>query len=116
MADSEQTQVVPLDENGEPLSKNALKKLQKAQEAAAKKAEKAAAKAAEKVSAGPSKPKLGGEADDELDPTKYFENRTNALAQFEVSVKISLAVFRILDSFESEKWFTQHGSHDDCIE
>lgn len=37
---------VPVDENGQPLSKNALKKLLKAQAVAAKKAEKAAAKAA----------------------------------------------------------------------
>ena len=35
---------VRLDENGQPLSKNALKKLQKAEAAAKKKAEKAAAK------------------------------------------------------------------------
>ena len=74
---------VVLGPDGEPLSKNALKKLQKAKEAEAKKAEKAAAKKAEKEAAGPAKVKIGGDADDDLDPTKYFENRTNALTAFE---------------------------------
>jgi lysyl-tRNA synthetase class 2 len=74
---------VVLGADGEPLSKNALKKLQKAKEAEAKKAEKAAVKKAEKEAAGPAKVKIGGDADDDLDPTKYFENRTNALANFE---------------------------------
>lgn len=75
---------IVLGPDGEPMSKNALKKAQKAREAEEKKAEKAAAKALVKEAAGPSKGKLGGE-DDDLDPTKYFENRTNALAAFEVS-------------------------------
>jgi len=83
-SDAPVVEPVVLGPDGEPISKNALKKLQKAKEAEAKKAEKAAAKAANKEAEGPSKDKLGGEEDD-LDPTKYFENRTNALATFEVS-------------------------------
>jgi lysyl-tRNA synthetase class 2 len=51
----------------EELSKNALKKIQKAEEAARKKAEKAAERA--KVAASqPKKEKLGGD-DEVLDPT-----------------------------------------------
>jgi len=84
--DAATNEPVVLGPDGEPISKNALKKLQKAKEAEAKKAEKAAVKAATKETEGPSKGKLGGDEDD-LDPTKYFENRTNALAAFEVSTK-----------------------------
>lgn len=64
-------------EGGAEISKNALKKQQKAEEAAKKKAAKEAEKAA-KAAAAPSvqkKPKLGGEDAEELDPTKYYENR-----------------------------------------
>jgi lysyl-tRNA synthetase, class II len=86
MSDTAQsTAEVVLGPDGEPLSKNALKKLQKAKEAEAKKAAKAAEKAAAMEAAGPSKPKIGGDIDDDVDPTKYFENRTNSLAIFEVS-------------------------------
>jgi lysyl-tRNA synthetase class 2 len=64
------------------VSKNALKKQQKAEELAKRKAEKeqekAAAKALEPVKAG----KLGGD-DEELDPTQYFDNRVKAIAQLE---------------------------------
>jgi lysyl-tRNA synthetase, class II len=57
----------------EELSKNALKKIQKAEEAARKKAEKAAERA--KVAAAqPKKDKLGGD-DEVLDPTQYYQNR-----------------------------------------
>ena len=58
----------------QPLSKNALKKLEKAKKAAEEKAAKAAANAAKAAEAGPSKAKKAGE-EEELDPTKYFENR-----------------------------------------
>lgn len=57
----------------EELSKNALKKKLKAEEAAKKKAAKDAEKAA-KVQDGPKKEKLGGD-EVELDPTQYYENR-----------------------------------------
>ena len=62
------------------LSKNQLKKLAKAKEAAEKKAAKAAAAAEKAVAEGPKKGKLGGE-DEELDPTKYYENRMNILSK-----------------------------------
>ena len=58
----------------QPLSKNALKKLEKAKKAAEEKAAKAVANAAKAAEAGPSKAKKAGE-EEELDPTKYFENR-----------------------------------------
>lgn len=74
----------------EPLSKNAQKKLQKAEEAAKKKAEKDAEKAA-KAAANPAPAGSGktGVKDDaeELDPTKYFENRTSAVLALEKSGK-----------------------------
>mmetsp|Transcript_22174 Transcript_22174/g.37537 ORF Transcript_22174/g.37537 Transcript_22174/m.37537 type:complete len:657 (-) Transcript_22174:139-2109(-) len=57
----------------EELSKNALKKLQKAEEAARKKAEKAAERA-KAAASQPKKDKLGGD-DDVLDPTQYYQNR-----------------------------------------
>ena len=65
------------------ISKNALKKQQKAEEAAKKKLEKEKEKAI-KAALEPQKVKISGE-DEELDPTKYFENRTNAIAAFEKS-------------------------------
>ena len=64
------------DENGEPLSKNALKKAVKAKLAAQKKAEKEAAKA----KAAADKPKKEEEI---TDPNLYTENRRNAVAQME---------------------------------
>lgn len=74
-------------ESGE-ISKNALKKAAKAEEAAKKKAEKEAAKQAQKASepAVASSAKIGGEDDDELDPTKYFENRSRAMKAIEVRI------------------------------
>jgi len=60
------------------LSKSALKKKQKADAAAAAKAAKEAEKAA-KASANPQKKKVSLLGDDEVDPTKYTENRYTAL-------------------------------------
>lgn len=60
------------------MSKNALKKLKKQEEAQRKKEEKAAAAAAKASQQGPSK-KKNEEEDEELDPSKYFENRTKRL-------------------------------------
>jgi lysyl-tRNA synthetase class 2 len=54
------------------ISKNALKKMLKAEEAAKKKAAEKAKKEAEKPAA---QAKLGGADDEEMDPTAYFENR-----------------------------------------
>eukprot|EP00961_Rhodomonas_salina_P263476 3560764-Rhodomonas_salina.1 len=69
---------VVLGEDGQPLSKNALKKLEKAKAAAEAKAAKQAAQAAKAAEAGPAKakPKDDGEAEDELDPSAYHENRS----------------------------------------
>jgi len=63
---------VRLDADGKPLSKNALKKLLKAEKAAAAKAEKAKKKAAE-AAANPKKKKVVEE--EILDPTAYKANR-----------------------------------------
>lgn len=68
----------------EKMSKNALKKLQKAEEAALKKSEKEKLKAEAAAATGGAKPKLKDEAE-ELDPTKYFENRTTAITALEKS-------------------------------
>ena len=65
------------------MSKNQLKKLQKAKEAAEKKAAKAAANAEKAAAGGPKKAKLGGD-DEELDPTKYYENRITGLGKLSV--------------------------------
>jgi hypothetical protein len=64
---------VRLDENGQPLSKNALKKLLKKEAAEKKKAEKAAAKAAE--DAKKPKKKAAAADDEDLDPSQYKANR-----------------------------------------
>ncbi|CAE7500903.1 cla4, partial [Symbiodinium microadriaticum] len=61
----------------EELSKNALKKQQKAEEAAKKKAAKAAERAAKEANQ-PAKKKLTADEAD-LDPTQYFENRTRVI-------------------------------------
>ena len=68
------------------ISKNQLKKMQKAEEAAKKKAQKDAEKAA-KAALEPPKPKKAGidSEPEELDPTKYFENRSNAIMSLEKS-------------------------------
>ncbi|KAJ4460465.1 putative Lysine--tRNA ligase [Paratrimastix pyriformis] len=69
----------------EPLSKNAAKKLAKAEAAAAKKAEKDAAKAAKAAQAPPKEKKPEKEAaaaeedDEEQDPRAYFENRCKTI-------------------------------------
>jgi lysyl-tRNA synthetase, class II len=70
---SEEGQTVRLDENGQPLSKNALKKLLKAEHAAAQKAEKAAAKAA----TAPAHKK----EEEILDPSQYKANREAQIKQ-----------------------------------
>ncbi|KAK2964316.1 putative Lysine--tRNA ligase [Blattamonas nauphoetae] len=77
MSEPEQTPI--LDENGQPMSKNALKKKQKAEEAAKKKAEKEAAKK-EKMDSQP-KPEgvVASEPADDTDPRLYFENRTKVI-------------------------------------
>jgi lysyl-tRNA synthetase class 2 len=70
---------VHLDENGQPLSKNALKKKLKAEAAAKKKAEKDAAKAAAAADA----PKKENKEEEITDPNLYTENRRNAVTQME---------------------------------
>ena len=66
------------------VSKNALKKAQKEAQKAAEKAAKEAAKAEAAAAAGPKKDKIGGDDAEELDPTKYYENRLSQLQTFEV--------------------------------
>eukprot|EP00565_Helicotheca_tamesis_P008522 CAMPEP_0185726908 /NCGR_PEP_ID=MMETSP1171-20130828/2742_1 /TAXON_ID=374046 /ORGANISM="Helicotheca tamensis, Strain CCMP826" /LENGTH=585 /DNA_ID=CAMNT_0028395353 /DNA_START=28 /DNA_END=1785 /DNA_ORIENTATION=+ len=70
------------DEPEQPLSKNALKKLKKAEAAAKKKAEKEAARKA-KEAENPTKKKAAVVADEELDPTQYKANREAAVAAME---------------------------------
>ena len=81
--EEEKIELTEVGEGGEKLSKNALKKLQKAEEAAKKKAEKDEIKAAKKASEPAAKAKIGGDDDEELDPTQYYENRLKAIASFE---------------------------------
>jgi lysyl-tRNA synthetase class 2 len=70
----------PVAEGEEKLSKNELKRRQKAEREAKKKAEKAATKAP--AAAGGDKKAAQAFADeDPVDPSKYFENRQNQLAE-----------------------------------
>jgi lysyl-tRNA synthetase class 2 len=69
-------QVVRLDENGEPLSKNALKKLLKAEKTAKEKAEKAAKNAA-------NKPNTAEKEEEITDPSQYKANRENSVIQMQ---------------------------------
>lgn len=81
---SETTAPPPAPAEGAPLSKNELKRRQKAEKAAAAKAEKAAKKAAADAAKPAAAKKAGGAADDEeLDPTAYFANREKMLAELE---------------------------------
>lgn len=77
-------QQVILDDEGNPLSKSALKKYLKAQEKAAKQAAKAAA-------AGPVvvKAKDAEAAEEELDPAMYYENRKKMIADLEAEGKVN---------------------------
>jgi hypothetical protein len=77
-------------EGGE-LSKNALKKKAKADEAAKKKAEKEAQRASQKAAEPESgaKGKLGGEEDD-LDPTQYFANRLHSVQKMQVILRLRI--------------------------
>lgn len=68
-------------EGGEAMSKNALKKAKKLEELAKAKADKAAKKEAE-AAAAPAK--AGADETEELDPTKYFENRLQTIIALEV--------------------------------
>jgi len=77
MSEAEKPKVY-LDENGQPLSKNALKKKLKAEAAAKAKAEKAAKRAAEAAN----KPKKK-DSDEDLDPSAYKANREAAVAQLQ---------------------------------
>ena len=70
----------------EEISKNAQKKLAKAEEAAKKKAAKDAEKQAKKE-ATPAAAKIGGDDNEEMDPTAYFENRLKVISGMEDSGK-----------------------------
>ena len=65
------------------ISKNALKKQLKAEEAAKKKAAKEVEKAAKKAAEPEKSTKIGAE-EEELDPTKYYENRLKVITNMEV--------------------------------
>ena len=67
------------DENGNPISKNAWKKLQKKLAAEKKKKEKEAAKAAKAAS----QPQKAKKEEEITDPNQFSENRRNAVAQME---------------------------------
>ena len=71
-------------EGAETTSKNALKKLQKAEEAAKKKAAKDEEKKAKKAAEPEKAAKVGAEDVEELDPTQYYENRIKAITNMEV--------------------------------
>ena len=96
------------------LSKNALKKQLKAEEAARKKEAKEAEKAAKKE-AEPQKEKLGGDDNEEMDPTQYYENRLKAITNLQEAGKTafphkfhaSLRVSEFIKTFES----LAEGSH-----
>lgn len=70
---------------GETISKNALKKQLKAEEAAKKKAAKDAEKAAKAAEQPAKANKVTGEEVEELDPTQYYENRLKAIEDLEAS-------------------------------
>lgn len=77
-------------EGGEALSKNEQKRRLKAAQKEKEAAEKAAKKAAA-AAAAPAKAATGGagaasaKADEELDPSKYYENRTRMIASWEAA-------------------------------
>lgn len=73
-----------LDENGQPLSKNEQKRRLKAAQKEKEKAEKAAAKAAKEAEM-PAKANKSTAAvvEEELDPSKYYENRQKVLKEWE---------------------------------
>jgi lysyl-tRNA synthetase class 2 len=73
-----------MSEPASELSKNALKKQLKAEEAAKKKEAKEAEKLAKKE-AEPAKEKLGADDSEEMDPTQYYENRLRAITQLQES-------------------------------
>lgn len=77
---------VPLGEDGQPLSKNALKRLQKAEFMAKQKAEKAATKPA--TEAPKKKEGDAGEEEEELDAGKYFDFRCKAMKELQVGEQI----------------------------
>eukprot|EP00007_Cunea_sp_BSH-02190019_P006555 CAMPEP_0174242484 /NCGR_PEP_ID=MMETSP0417-20130205/28093_1 /TAXON_ID=242541 /ORGANISM="Mayorella sp, Strain BSH-02190019" /LENGTH=603 /DNA_ID=CAMNT_0015321887 /DNA_START=93 /DNA_END=1904 /DNA_ORIENTATION=+ len=79
---------IPLGPDGKPLSKNALKKLEKQKRAAelkAKKAEERAAREAKQKAVGGAKDKKqkSAEDDDPVDPNEYFEARCKSMAKLQ---------------------------------
>uniref|UniRef100_A0A6S9HA25 Lysine--tRNA ligase n=1 Tax=Heterosigma akashiwo TaxID=2829 RepID=A0A6S9HA25_HETAK len=96
----------------EPLSKNALKKKLKAEKAAKEKAEKAAAKAAAAPQKQAKKAAAGAAADEELDPTQYFANRTAAIQAMEAAgINPYPHKFRVTSSFA--EFIEAHGGCED---
>jgi len=73
---------VRLDENGQPLSKNALKKLLKAEQKAKEKAEKEAKRALEAANA-PAREAKKKEEEEITDPNLFTENRRAQIVQME---------------------------------
>lgn len=106
--------------DGGELSKNALKKKAKADEAARKKAEKDALKAAQKA-AEPEKPKsnkLGGDDEEELDPTQYYANRLHAIENMEKSLSVTPYPHKFHNSLRISEFIEKYrdiadGEHND---
>lgn len=97
----------------EELSKNALKKIQKAEEAARKKAEKAAERA--KVAASqPKKEKLGGD-DEVLDPTQYYQNRMKTTDALPEAYPHKFQTTHMIKEFIEEFTGLEDGSHVDTV-
>ena len=90
MADSsEATEAREPEQTAGEISKNALKKQLKAEEAAKKKAAKEAEKAAKKAAEPPSSgAKAIADDSEELDPTQYYENRLKAISAMEVCLSL----------------------------
>eukprot|EP01039_Chlorochromonas_danica_P011429 gene11429-12778_t len=84
---AEQEEVKVGEEGKTELSKNALKKMAKAEEAAKKKAAKEAEKLAKKEAEPPKAGKLVADEPEEMDPTQYYENRLRSIAQLEENGK-----------------------------
>jgi lysyl-tRNA synthetase class 2 len=74
-------------EGGEPMSKSALKKLEKAKKAAEEKRIKEEKKKAEAATAPKKAKAQQGEDDEDMDPTQYRSNRLRVLGELKEKAK-----------------------------
>ena len=79
---AEENKAPILDENGEPMSKKAMKKLAKQKELEAKKAKKAEENAEKNKGQSSKKDKSGGDDDEPLEPHLYTEYRLGKLNEY----------------------------------